>query len=247
MTARPSSTSALALLFIPFWAVIAGAAGFVLGLAARGAWKSVPSERQNQKRHSWVLPSLLAFILVGASTLGAFHAGETEKAAEPRVIVDAAKLDRAFAAATGSRIREAKQVYKADPPSDQVGWGPNTTELLYRDSQVQLRDRGSNRNVVVSTAALDYITRVYAVPVALAAYAQPSLAIVITGRATGRRAIVLVLAPDYEVLLEERIYRCWHLDSPAIDVRSDQSNKSEAIVVGPTCETPLVIRSRKAV
>lgn len=246
MTARPSSTSGLAYLFIPFWSFVAAGAAFVLGLVVRTAWTRISREQQNPKRHWWVLPTLLVFILAGASSLGGFHAIETEKAAQPAVIVDAGKLDRAFVPDADTRIREGKLFYKFDRAPEQIVWGSNTSELVVGDYQVQVRDRGSSRRVVVSTGALDYITQIDAVPIALPQYAQPGLAVVIAGRATGRRAVVLVLAPDYEVLLEERLHRFWELQSAAVEVRTDQLTKGEAIVVGPGCEKSLVIRSRKA-
>lgn len=246
LTARLSSTSGLAYLFIPFWSFVAAGAAFVLGLVVRAAWKRLFPKQQSQTRNWWALPSLLAFILVGASSLGTFSAIEAEKAAQPAVLVDKGKLDRVFAPNAENRIREGKLLYTYDQTPEQIIWGSNASELVLADYQVELRDRASSRKAVVSTAALDYITQVHAVPVALAQYAQPGLAVVIAGRATDRRAVVLVLAPDYEVLLEERLDRFWELRSAAIEVRADQVSKGEAIVVGPGCEKSLVIRSRKA-
>jgi hypothetical protein len=72
------------------------------------------------------------------------------------------------------------------------------------------------------------------------------LAIVICGRATGRRAIVLVIAPDYSALLEERIYRFWQLDQKALEIRKDHLTGTENIVIGPGLDKSLVIRPRKA-
>jgi hypothetical protein len=247
MTARPSSTSGLAYLFIPFWSFVVAGAAFLLGLVVRAGWKRFFPEQQDSKRFWWVLPSLLGLILVAASSLGRFHAIETEIAAQPAVLVDAGRLERAFVPNADIRIREGKLLYKYDKTPEYIVWGANTSELLVGDDQVQVRDRAGSRKVVISTAVLDYITQAHAVPIVLAQYTQPGLAVVIAGRATGRRAIVLVLAPDYQVLLEERLYRFWELQSPAVEVRADQATKGEAIVVGPGCEKSLVIRSRKAV
>lgn len=247
MTARPSSTAGLAYLFIPFWSIVVAGAAFLLGLVVRAAWKRFFPEQRDSKHFWWVLPSLLGFVLVAASLLGRFDAIETETAAQPAVLVDAGKLERVFVPNEDIRIREGKLLYKYDKTPENIVWGPNTSEFVIGDGQVQVRDRSGSRKVIISTAALDYVTQAHAVPIALAQYTQPGLAVVIAGRATGRRAIVLVLAPDYQVLLEERLYRFWELRSPAVEVRADQATKGEAIVVGPGCEKSLVIRSRKAV
>lgn len=113
--------------------------------------------------------------------------------------------------------------------------------------ETQLRDRASSHQVVVSITALNYITSVHAVPVTLAQHAQPGLAVIMTGRATGGRALLIVLGPDYEVLLEERLVRFWDLESLPLEVRTDLTSGDEAIVVGPGCAESFGLRSRKAV
>jgi hypothetical protein len=102
------------------------------------------------------------------------------------------------------------------------------------------------REVVISTSALDYITKIDAVPLFTKTENEPLLAVVISGRATGRRAVVLVIAPDYDTVLEERLYRFWELDQTALEIRKEQLTGSENIVIGPGCDKSLVIRRRAA-
>jgi hypothetical protein len=246
-TARPSSTSALAYFFIPLWSLVFASVAFAVGLAVRVAWRRISPEKQVSTRYWWVLPSSLVIVLISTASFGVFRAVHAEKEAQPAVLVDSGRLERVYTANVEGRIREATLVFHDKKPPVPIVWGSNSSELVVGDSQAQIRDHASSRKAVVSTAALDYITQVHAVPIALAQYTQPGLAIVITGRATGRRAVLVVLAPDYEVLLEERLVRFWDLQSIALEVRTDHVNGDEAIVVGPGCEKSLAIRSRKAV
>ena len=247
MTARPSSTAGLALVFIPIYACVAAVAALVLGFAVRAAWGFAFVEPQDPKRYRIILPSLLGFILAGASACGAFRASEIERAARPAVLVDTGKLEHTFVANADRAVRKGKQFYSFDAPPQPIVWGVNTSDLVIGADQVQVRDRSSPRWVAVPIAALDYITQIDAVPVALPQYVQPGLAVVIAGRATGGKAMIVVLTPDYEVLFEERLDRFWALQSRTVEVREDQLTKVEAVVVGPGCEKSLVLRARKAV
>ena len=98
----------------------------------------------------------------------------------------------------------------------------------------------------MSTTALDYITRIHATQFYRPGGGDPLLAVVISGRATGRRAVVLVVSSDYKVFLEQRLYRFWELDAIPVKIRSDPSIRAEIVVVGPGCEKSLVLRPRKA-
>jgi len=245
MDARPSSTAALAYLFIPFWAVALGGAAFLFGLAIRGVWKRIFPEQVGPEHNRWMLPVLLVIIVITAASLGALDAVRVEEAARPATLVDSGRLLRAFVANADSRIREGKLIYEIERIPEPIVWGANSSALIIGYDQVQLVDRANARKVKISTGALDYITQVHAVPIALSNYSQPGLVLVIAGRATGRRAIVMVLGPSYEVLLEERLYRFWELSSATVEVRANRATGEELVVVGPGCEKSLVIRSRR--
>ena len=245
-TARPSSTSALVYVFLPIWSLVFAGLAFAVGVGIRAAWWRFFPETQLTDRYRWVLPSLLSILLVTAAACGVFHAVQTEKEAQAAVLVDSGKLERVAATHIKGLVRAATPVDLDKQASAPIVWGSNVSEFIVGNSQAQLRDRASSHQVVVSITALNYITGVHAVPITLAQHAPPGLAVIMTGRATGGRALLIVLGPDYEVLLEERLVRFWDLKSHPLEVRTDLTSGDEAIVVGPGCAESFGLRSRKA-
>ena len=247
MDPRPSSTAGLGLLFIPIWSLGAGAVGYALGLAVRALWNRVAPIATGTRAQRWVLPGLLVLAVSGASLFGWWEVIEAEVAAKPAVVLDSGTLDRQFVPNSDALVRSPMELYKYDRSPQTISWGRNNSEVAIGNYEVRIRDtKMPKREVVISTAALDYITKIDAVPLFSKAENEPLLAVVISGRATGRRAVVLVIGPDYSALLEERLYRFWQLDQTALEIRKEQLTGSENIVVGPGCEKSLVIRRKAA-
>jgi hypothetical protein len=117
--------------------------------------------------------------------------------------------------------------------------------LLFEDDRVVLRDAVTGKNVAFRTPALDYITRVDAVPMSVTR-GHPLLAITISGRATGRRAIIAVIDENYKVVIEEQVERFWELRDTPIEIRIRAAATDEYIVIGPRCDKSLILRRKDA-
>jgi uncharacterized membrane protein len=85
---RPSSTAGLGLLFIPIWSLVAGAAGYALGLVVRALWNRLAPTSTTTRTPRWVLPGLLVLSVAGASLFGWWEVIEAEEEAKPAVVVD---------------------------------------------------------------------------------------------------------------------------------------------------------------
>jgi hypothetical protein len=121
-------------------------------------------------------------------------------------------------------------------------WGSNRSELLVADDQVVLRDTATGKNAQFVTGTLDYITRVDAVPLSSMRGAS-LLAVVICGRATGRRAIVAVIDENYKIVYEEQVERFWELGATPVEVRAG-SDVGEYVVVGPASYESLILKPK---
>ncbi|MDP4272008.1 MAG: hypothetical protein Q8909_18085 [Bacteroidota bacterium] len=242
---RPSSTAGLGLLFIPIWSLVAGACGYALGLVIRALWNRLAPNSTFSRAQRWVLPGLLVLVVSGASLFGWWEVLKVEVKAKPAVIIDTGKLERQFVPNSDTFVRSSIELYQYDRSPPPISWGQNNSEVAIERSAVRIRDTGMpNREVVISTSALDYVMRIHAAPLYTKAESEPLLAVLICGRATGRSAIVLVIAPDYSTILEERLYRFWQLDRTALEIRKERLTGSENIVIGSGCEKSLVIRHK---
>lgn len=67
------------------------------------------------------------------------------------------------------------------------------------------------------------------------------LVLVVTGRASGRRALLVVLSRTWAVIYEERLERAWRGDSVPLQIRYDAGIGSEVAVVCPSCQRPRAI------
>jgi len=237
---RPSSTASLDFFFIPFWGVLAGIVGLVLGLIVRAVWRR--AKGSEAESHTSALLVTLACAVVAAAGVGAFNVIQYEQAAKPRIRFDAGQLVREFRADLEKPARASTTLYDSDHKSEVLSWGTNRSELLVEDDQVVLRDTMSGKSARFSTSALDYVTRVDAVP-ALVEPGRSLLAIVICGRATGRRAVIAAVDQDYQVIFEEQVERFWQLSDTPVEIRVGPAT-GEYIVVGPYSYESLILKRK---
>jgi hypothetical protein len=169
-----------------------------------------------------------------------------EQQAKPQIRSDSGLLVREFRPDSERTVRASTVLYDSDHKQTVLSWGNNKSELLFDGDRVVLRDAVSGKNVALGTSALDYITRVDAVPMSVTR-AQPLLAVTISGRATGRRAVIAVIDDNYKVVLEEQVERFWELRDTPIEIRSRTEPTHEYIVIGPRCDKSLILRRKDAV
>jgi hypothetical protein len=242
---RPSSTSSLGFLFVPIWAALVAVPGLVVGFIVRAVWRRAKGDAQSR---TLALLSILACAVVASAGAGVLTVVRHEQEAKPRIRFDGGLLVRELRADLQIPVRASTALYDSDDDSDHkfavLPWSNNQSELLIADDSVVLRDSVSGKSAQFRTPALDYITRVDAVPM-LAARGPSLLAIVISGRATGRRAIIAVVDENYEVVFEEQVARFWALGDPPIEVRVGPA-MDEYAVVGPRSNESLIVRRKNA-
>jgi hypothetical protein len=168
-----------------------------------------------------------------------------EQEARPQVRLDSGLLVREFRADSERPVRSSIVLYDSDHKSGSVSWGGNKSEIQFENDRVVFRDTVTGNYAQFRTSTLDYITRVDAVPVS-ASPGRALLAIVISGRATGRRAIVAVIDENYKAVFEEQVQRFWELRDMPVEVRTRPAASDEYIVVGPRCNESLILRRKDA-
>ena len=237
---RPSSTSGLAVVFIPFWSMLAALVGFVIGLGLRGLWPASNTATEPPPKPTWMLVIILLGVIGAAGALGATTASQFEAQADPKILLDAGILNREIGAHSGRALRTGSRVYRFGEQPGSITWGTRSSTFAVYNDRVEVGDTKTSKLFTASTAALDYVTRIDAA-LLNAPSGSEFLALVISGRATGRRALVVVLNSTYEPVFEERVERFWQLDDNALEIRVREPDEAESVVIGPTCDESLVL------
>lgn len=241
---RPSSTASLGFLFVPIWGVVAAVVGLVLGFVVRTIWRRTKGSTEPERR-TWALLTILGFAVIASAGAGALDVIQYEQEARPQVRLDSGLLMREFRSDSEKPVRASVVLYDSDHKSGGVSWGGNKSELQFGNGRAVFRDTMTGKHVDFRASTLDYITRVDAVPVSTTP-GRALLAIVISGRATGRRAIVAVIDENYKVVFEEQVQRFWELRDTPVEVRVRPAAADEYIVVGPRCNESLILRRKDA-
>ncbi|HZL95021.1 MAG TPA: hypothetical protein VFB99_15305 [Vicinamibacterales bacterium] len=187
----------------------------------------------------------MAGAIVVSAGAGAFDVVRYEQQAKPQIRFDSGLLVREVRPDFERTLRTSTVLYDSDHEPTALSWGSNRSELLFDGDSVVLRDAVSGKNVAFDIPALDYITRVDAVPISIA-HGRPMLALTISGRATGRRAVIAVIDGDYKVIFEEQVERFWELRDTPIEVRIRPAATEEYVVIGPRCDKSLILRRKDA-
>lgn len=242
---RPSSTASLGIIFIPIWAGLFGFAGLLLGALSQPIWRRVnPTPPEIIVKHAGLRIALSA-IIIGASILGAVSVFIYEAGSKPTVIFDSGVLSASTASNTDTSVRKSIQLYAGlQSPQKNITWGQNETLVLIDGLNVKFSDRKRSMGTNLKASGLDYINYVHAASLANSVNQNPFLVVVITGRATGHRALIIVLDEDYRVLYHSRIKRFWPIDGTPLEIRRAANYQNETAVVGPTCDEPLVLKKR---
>lgn len=90
---RLSSTSSLALLFIPIWGALAATIGLIVGFIVRAIWRRA-KEHPDQQRRTWVLVGILSGAVVLSAGAGALDVVWYEHQAKPKIRLDTGDITR---------------------------------------------------------------------------------------------------------------------------------------------------------
>jgi hypothetical protein len=231
----------LGLFFVPIWGGLAAIVGLILGLVVRAVWRRVADPEAEHRTSALIAILAIAIaISIGAGVLNVIH---HEQEAQPGIRVDDGRWIREFRADSEKPVRASTILYDgSDSKNTVLSWSRNQSRLLLDDDSLVLSDVASGKSFRIPIAALDYVTRVDAVEL-LATPDPPLLAIVISGRATGRRALVAVVDENYRVVFEEQVARFWELESTQIEIRLGPAT-DEYAVVGPQSYESIILRRK---
>jgi hypothetical protein len=234
---RPSSTDALVIPFGAVLAVVAGLVGFAVGFLAWGAVRLFHlREPEPAKLGAWLVGIYAIVVLAAAgSALTLVLTGERQAA--PRVLADAGQVRTVPVPVAGAPVRRVVLLYSLPLPTQ-----PSHVELdslaptvSVAGDRVIVRERRSGAARSIAAPGLDYVAEVHG-SVLHDRQARRYLVLVISGRATGHRAILAILTPGLDVLYQERLELPWR-DTP-LEIRYDSAAGTEVAVLCPSCARP---------
>jgi hypothetical protein len=206
---RQSSTFAIG----PFLAIIGApflaAAGLVLGKLLTIMLRARVPPRLTRIA-KWSAP----LVLVAAAVLASRHASAplyaAEGAARPRVLVNIAQINKSSGGHTAGALQPATRV------RDHLGklyrplqWDGRSVKLTNAADTLELHFAPAGPSIRIPLPGIDYINYVDAIPLRQGAAGRPVLALLITGRATGRRDLIAMVSPAGELLYLELLDRFW--------------------------------------
>jgi hypothetical protein len=226
---RQSSTAGIPAVFSIMAALPLSLLGFLIGRVIALPLKHVKSARVARFSRWCALPVLIA-VAVAASLQAGVPLYAAERAATPRILVNAANLQKRKDDPATLAAAQATRVY------DSLG-KINLPALLDGD-RVQLTDRGDELELRFEQGAplriplpgIDYINFVDAIALKPVRDGSATLALLITGRATGQRDLLAVVSQVGELVYLELLERQW--DFRTVSLAAAPSPTGDLIIVG---------------
>lgn len=227
---RQSSTAGLgpglAILAAPFLAAL----GLLSGRLARYLLRG-------RIRAQWLRPlrwgGVLALVVVGvlASRQASVPIRATERAAQPRVLLNTAQIEKRTAGLAMESLQRATRVYsypdKVDRP---IQWEERSVRFADTGDALELQFTPGGTSLRIPLAGIDYVNAVDAIPLRMGAAGRQALALLVTGRATGRRDLIAVVSPGGELLYLELLERSWNFRQ--VPLATAATAAGEVILVG---------------
>ena len=226
---RPSSTAAIALFTIPIISIVIGILGCLIAVVARFLWQIAGF--RVVAVNNFVAASACLVIIGTALGIGIVGAKRQEASTRPAILVNSGLVQEIAAGNDQMIIRPADIVFNTlGNIHTKVEWGGNSSVLYQMPNGLSVQQINGDKRCIVPTEGLDYITRVYAVHRA-STDSRSTLALIIDGRATGKRAMLAVISADYKLLYAERLARFWNYFKCPLAIGSSMQLKSEVIVL----------------
>jgi hypothetical protein len=249
---RPSSTASLGYVFAPIVAAAFAAGGYIVGFALRALLLRLGVRERSAAGYRVVPVAILIAGPVLAGMQGASRAvsrvRQREASARPRVLVStpsvAWQADAAWVPDDARRgVRRGVLVWAADESwLDTAGRHLPASAGDGRGGAWFTLD--GRRSAALNVSALDNVRGVYVLPLGEERAPRAYVA-VLNGRATGRRSLVVVLAPDMRVLHAELVERWWR--GPDVPLCADSAaspTAPDAAIIGG-CDTDSPGRGRR--
>jgi hypothetical protein len=237
-TGRQGSTFGIGIFFAFIKAPLLGFVGLMLGKFTRHLLgSSVPQRLVRVAK--WCAPVLL--LLVGAvasrQASGPIHAAERE--AQPRVLLNLARIHKRTGGLPAEGVQPAVRVYdylgKINQP---IRWEGHSVNLVNAGETLEVRWSASGGVVRIPLPGIDYINFVDATPLRMGSRASPVIALLITGRATGRRDLICIVTEADGLVYLELLDRSWNFRTVPLAITS--SPTGDLILVGSEPQDMLV-------
>lgn len=199
----------LAILFTPILALAGYGIGYMLRWLIRRILGPDPRPRWLALWRAAVCASLVLIAVVNWYR-GAEPIYAADREATPRVIQNSIRLRGTSLAQSGAAVTHATRSWKYAPKVNiPVAWGEYRVsfEPLAEGLKVMFGDGGET--LLIPSPGIDYMIAIDAIPVALTRDGTTALAVLVTGRATGRRDLLAVISPERDLQYLELLDRHW--------------------------------------
>lgn len=209
---RPSSTSALGFFMAPIAGLIVGIGAFAVGMAAH-----VVLRRRgvvSRPAPSWVTPMLWMVVLAGSAAflmIGRSLVLESEFTRRPHVVLDSTRIHVVSppTATLEDRVT-APELYAGitnTTDAHPINWNDIPVKVTSLAEQVVVSDPNGRTLASADLHDFDGITRMHAAPVCRQSDGKSLLAVLVSLRATGRRAMLLLFAADGQLIYQDHLER----------------------------------------
>ncbi|MES2525217.1 MAG: hypothetical protein V4617_21175 [Gemmatimonadota bacterium] len=223
---RGSSTDALALFFVPLYALIVATGGYVIGLALRALLQAPQARDWSRSAQRvatvvvLVIAPVLAFITAIQGTRNALDLQET--IARPRVLVSTPEVTwRPIAggvanATTPADFRYSELVWVSGLGTSIDSAAIGLPEFALDGSEAGRFTRGPQRSAPIDLSALDRGVQTVSVLSLGDAAERPGYVAMIEGSGRRRRSVVVVLDTALQLLHAEVVEPWWGLSAEAL-------------------------------
>jgi hypothetical protein len=204
---RPSSTSAIGLIFTPIHALFYGGVGLLIGVGLKRILLKIGVDFKTSALWLSIVSFTLIFLFC---LLSAFYAksqiAEFEKYQSPRVIKDSLLLTKEPVAetlfATGEKYSSAELLEYGGLENLEIDWNGNLIyAALEGDSGLYL-ENSENVSRTLDVSNFSYLAKAEIMPLG-------NYLIVLTSlRATSKRSMFFILNQDLKVVYQELLNRC---------------------------------------
>lgn len=226
---RQSSTAGIGPFLLLLSAVPLAVFGCALGRLAE-RMLGTRAQRVSRSIKFWAPP-----LLISIAALAALRAGlpilAAEREATPRVIVASGIFGRRQIDLPIANVTRATRVYDYSAGvNTAIQWAGGSAELHRVPDGLAVSFLPTGGQVTIPLPAIDYILCVDAVHVRITPGADPALALLITGRATGQRDLLAVVSGAGELVYLELLERRW--DFRTVQLLAIEAPGGDRIVVG---------------
>lgn len=239
---RPSSTSGVGFIVALIYSLILSFVGYLIGKLIKAIWiklKIFEPAPVSAKFSSLFILILLIIIPVYFSIT---RTANYIKKTEPAILADSGILKYLIKTQSAQKIRDSTLLYdNINRIFNTIKWNNNESKILESEGGCSIKDSVTGKTLSLPITGLDYITNIYGSQFDSKHKNNSLLALVISGRATGRRSIFLIISSDYKILYSERFDRSWKLQDNPLAVFLDKETEIGVIGSGESSRSFILL------